>query len=127
LAVIKLYSRLAVGAQGKATGDTMTDGKDNDTDNIIDFKKAKKKDSSGGGDDGSREKYMYYAVQPVVLVEESERLIRLKYMTESGYLDLLGLLNQIQTHNSKKIRTAMITASVGVGAAVLAIILAAVL
>lgn len=104
----------------------MTDGKDNDTDNIIDFKKAKKKDSSGDGDDGSREKYMYYAVQPVVLVEESERLIRLKYMTESGYLDLLGLLNQIQTHNSKKIRTAMITASVSVGVAVMAIILAAV-
>lgn len=86
-----------------------------DKDNIVDFSKAKKgKDSSGSGtgDEGST-KNLYYAVQPVIMVEEGERLIRLKYMTESGYLDILGVLNQIQLHNKKRHRMAINLAVLG--------------
>jgi hypothetical protein len=98
----------------------MTDGKDNDKDNIIDFTKAKKKDGGPGDSDEPNKKHMYYAVQPVIMVDEADRLVRLKYMTESGYLDLLGILNQIQIHNKKMYRNAMIAA---VGSGVVAVFL----
>ena len=93
----------------------MTDEPKDPKDNVVDFSRAKssnsKKDSTeGGGTEGDN---LNYAVQPVIMVEEGERLIRLKYMTESGYLDILGVLNQIQLHNKARFRTVGIMAVVG--------------
>lgn len=74
-------------------------------DNVFDFSKAKAKGKGGGdGTDGNEQKALYYAVQPVIMVEEGDRLIRLRYMTENGYLDILGIMNQIQIHNRTKFR-----------------------
>ena len=43
----------------------------------------------------------------MVPVVEADELIRLKYMTESGYLDILGIINQIQSHNKRRMRATM--------------------
>ena len=102
MAANKLSSRQGAGELGKGTGKTMTDIP---KDNVFDFSKAKAKGKGGGdGTDGGGEKALYYAVQPVVMVEEGDRLIRLRYMTENGYLDILGIMNQIQVHNRTKLR-----------------------
>ena len=74
---------------------------DTPKDNVVDFK-AKAKGRGGDGTDGPGEdRALYYAVTPVIPVDEGDKLIRLKYMTENGYLDILGILNQIQIHNKK--------------------------
>lgn len=83
-----------------------------DKDNVVDFsKKSKKKEGGvppgGEGGDGETPKNAYYSVTPVVPVVEADELIRLKYMTESGYLDILGIINQIQSHNKRRMRATM--------------------
>jgi hypothetical protein len=83
-----------------------------DKDNVVEIgKKSKKKDSGvppgGEGGDGEPPKNAFYSVTPVVPVAEAEDLIRLKYMTESGYLDILGIINQIQAHNKRRMRTTL--------------------
>jgi len=102
------------------------------SDNVIDLnsKKGEKKFGGGGGDggDSTEGKGVYYAVTPVVPIEEGDRLIKMKYMTESGYLDLLGILNHMQLHNKKKAESIIVKVLVtnivftGIGAAVTAII-----
>ena len=62
------------------------------------------------GEDSETAKYMYYQVTPVVPVKEGERLMKLHYLTESGYLDILGLLNKLQEHNLKKIKQTLVYA-----------------
>ncbi len=83
--------------------------------NVVDFSKASKGKGSGGGSDGSGSgRNLYYAVQAVVALEEGERLIRLKYMTETGYLDILGIMNQVQLHNKRRFQIVGAIAAVGV-------------
>jgi len=86
------------------------------SDNVIDLnsKKSEKKSGGSGGDGGgsTEGKGVYYAVTPVVPVEEGDRLIKMKYMTESGYLDLLGVLNQMQMHNKKRNKLAISIATI---------------
>lgn len=110
MAESRLFSRPGAGALVKETG-SMTD---TTKDNVVEIgKKSKKKDGSGttppGGDggDGETPKNAYYSVTPVVPVVEADELIRLKYMTESGYLDILGIINQIQSHNKRRMRATM--------------------
>lgn len=78
-----------------------------DKDNVVDFSKKSKKKEGGEGGDGEAPKNAFYSVTPVVPVAEAEDLIRLKYMTESGYLDILGIINQIQSHNKRRMRTTL--------------------
>jgi hypothetical protein len=84
--------------------------------NVVDFSKASKGKGSGSGSDGSSSsgRNLYYAVQAVVALEEGERLIRLKYMTETGYLDILGIMNQVQLHNKRRFQIVGAIAAVGV-------------
>lgn len=107
-------SRQDAGELGKDTGDRMNDIP---KDNVVDLSKAKKGSKSGGGggdDTGGSTKNTYYAVTPVIQVEEADRLIRLRYMTESGYLDILGVLNQIQVHNKRRYTLAINVATLSV-------------
>jgi hypothetical protein len=55
-------------------------------------------------------KNMYYQVTSVIPIKEAERLMKLHYLTESGYLDILGLLNRLQEHNLKRIKQAKLLA-----------------
>ena len=80
---------------------------DTPKDNVVDFSKKSKKKEGGEGGDGETPKNAFYSVTPVVPVAEAEDLIRLKYMTESGYLDILGIINQIQSHNKRRMRTTL--------------------
>lgn len=75
---------------------------DNDNDNVIDMRSKKEKKKEQAAQEEPEKKNMYYEVSTLIGIEEAERLIRLKYMTNTGYLDLLGLLNQIQANNLKK-------------------------
>lgn len=85
-------------------------------DNIVDLSKAKKSSKGGSGEDGGggSTKNSYYAVTPVVQVDEADRLIRLKYMTESGYMDILGILNQVMVHNKKRQNVAINVATLAI-------------
>jgi len=88
---------------------------DDTKDNVVDFKSRKSKDGgSDNSDGGGSDRRLYYAVQPVISVEEGERLIRLKYMTESGYLDILGIMNQVQVHNRAKFYTQGLVGSLAI-------------
>lgn len=90
---------------------------DMDDGNIIDFKKKKDSKESAAAGEGPEEKHIFYQVDVLIGKREAERLIALKYMTESGYLDLMGLLNQIQEHNLRKISKVLWT-SVGISVAI---------
>lgn len=81
-----------------------------DKDNVVEIGKRSKKGGTppgGEGGDGEPPKNAFYSVTPVVPVAEAEDLIRLKYMTESGYLDILGIINQLQAHNKRRMRTTL--------------------
>lgn len=104
MAANRRFSRQDAGEQEREIGNNMSD---TPKDNVFDLSKAKKasKGNKGGSDgDGTNAdpKNLYYAVQPVIAIDEGERLIRLKYMTESGYFDILGIMNQMQIHNKKR-------------------------
>lgn len=84
-----------------------------DKDNVVDFQNRKSSSKGKGGGDGTDggpdRKLMYYEVSPVIHIDEAEKLMTHKYLTQSGYLDILGLLNQIQEYNMKKVRKVLTT------------------
>jgi hypothetical protein len=82
---------------------------DNDNDNVIDMRSKKEKKKEQASQEEPSTKNMYYEVSPLVGVKEAERLIKMKYMTDTGYLDLLGLLNEIQANNLKKMNRVLWT------------------
>lgn len=80
-----------------------------DNDNVIDMQSKKDKKKEQASQEEPSTKNMYYEVSPLVGVREAERLIKMKYMTDTGYLDLLGLLNEIQLNTVKRMNRVLWT------------------
>lgn len=85
---------------------------DNDNDNVIDMQSKKDKKKEQASQEEPEKKNMYYEVSVLVGVNEAERLIKMKYMTTTGYLDLLGILNEIQSNNLKRMNRVLWTSLV---------------